>query len=262
MTQEEPVATDGMQPVLMWAWLKNGAEFSKSQKMPGHLSALAWDRHKNQGPVTLTPYASDEHESSSWANELALEMAEAIVPVLLEVLGQRITRWCDDKAYSAIESTKESIRKRFARSRKTRDSMVVTFVEGAVENSSTEVDPAPEEDQLWMSRDEAQQRFAFAALARNYSDEQLRMLCSARIEDTHGDLTAKPSIRRYPLNEVEGRVNGMLEGNPTLLDEIFVKAFRENDSVHSHLSAPRRGSAQRGAACYWQRAIGFPGAAT
>ena len=90
-----------------------------------------------------------------------------------------------------------------------------------------------------MSRVEAQQRFTLAMLARAFSDEQIKMLRSARIEDTDGYRALKRSMKLSTPDEVEGLVNRMLEGNPSLLDEIFVKLFQGEILGDAPSLAPR-----------------------
>ncbi len=70
-----------------------------------------------------------------------------------------------------------------------------------------------------MSSTEAQQRLVAALVARAFSDEQMRMLLNAQIEDTDGPEVSQVSLERLTPREVEQHVNLVLEANPHLVQE-------------------------------------------
>lgn len=70
-----------------------------------------------------------------------------------------------------------------------------------------------------MSCDEAHQRLIVALVTRAISDEQMRMLLSARIEDVRGSL-GLPATDEIPSAELAQHLNALVEARPGLLVEL------------------------------------------
>jgi hypothetical protein len=128
-----------------------------------------------------------------------------------------------------------SARSKIARTRKSDRQAdageMVTFAEAPASGPSVGLAALPAEGGARISSAEAQQRMAAAVMARAisekaraFSDEQMRVLLGAVIEDA-GDLPAVSSaIKRLTPEEIEVGVNRMLETKPAFLQEL-VKTF-------------------------------------
>jgi hypothetical protein len=136
---------------------------------------------------------------------------------------------------SALAATMGSARSKIVRAlksdRQADAGEMVTFAEAPADGPSTELAALPAEGGARISSAEAQQRMAAAVMARAisekaraFSDEQMRTLLGAMIDDA-GDLPAVSSaIKRLTPEEIEVSVNRMLEANPAFLQEL-VKTF-------------------------------------
>lgn len=228
---------------LMWVAYEDDAELSQSHKSPGDYSPLTRDADRKLGHVTLSD--ADEYELGSvdgslprsdvedadepqWSEE-DLEALAALISAVVVAARPHVERWWKERALPAIKATNESVRKRLARSRKaSRESRAEVI---------TPVDVAPHESHLVMSRDEAEQRLLAALVARAFSDEQLRVLLGARIEDVDGHVGFRSLLAQFTPEQVEGHVNLMLEANPAFLDE-FVALCR-GEQIGYGASLPR-----------------------
>ena len=88
-----------------------------------------------------------------------------------------------------------------------------------------------------MSSEEAQKRLVAALMAKAlsdeakaFSDEQIRMLLNARVEDVDVFLAWKSSLEKLTPREVEDRIHLMLETNSSFIEE-FVKMFWRDRNV-------------------------------
>ena len=215
-----------MQKRLMWVEYEDGAELSQSQKSPGDYSPLTRDAGGNLGHVTLsdadegewgsvddwtTSLDADAADERRWSEE-DLEAVAQIIGAVLVVARPHVERWWKERALPTIKATNKSVRKRFARRRKAEreatDTEAVAFA-----------DVEPAETSITMSRDEAEQRLLAALVARAFSDEQLRVLLGARIEDLDGELGVRDLLERFTPEQIEAHVNSLLEANPAFVDE-------------------------------------------
>jgi hypothetical protein len=215
-----------MQKRLMWVAYEDDAELSRSQKSPGDYSPLTRDAEGNLGHVTLSDADEDEWGSAddwmlsldeeaadeqTWSEE-DVEALALIISAVLVAARPHVERWWKERALPTIKATNKSVRKRFASYRKVGRAATVTEV-------VTSVDVVPGEARLTMSRDEAEQRLLAALVARAFSDEQLRVLLSARIEDLDGELGVRNLLEQFTPEQAQAHVNALLEANPAFLDE-------------------------------------------
>lgn len=211
---------------LMWVEYGDDAELSRSQKSPGDYSPLTRDAGGNLGHVTLSDADQDEWGSvddwmpgldadaadeQKWSEE-DVEALALLVSAVLVAARPHVERWWKERALPTIRATNESVRRRFSRSRKAEQTAAVTEAVASFEL-------APGEARLTMSRDEAEQRLLAALVARAFSDEQLRVLLSARIEDLEGELGIRNLLDQFTPEQVEAHVNSLLDANPAFLDE-------------------------------------------
>lgn len=232
---------------MMVEW-EDGAELSHSQKRPGAYSPLTRDGENNLGQVTLSDVDEDEEDSlgdfdtsdgdedasdqrareDSVVAEIVSLVVNHLIDVAVEEAKPHVKRWWNDQVRPAIKSTKDSTRDKFTRIRKagppTRDTEAVTIVDASTEDPPFDLVPAPEVERLRMSSDEAHQRLLAALVARAFSDEQIRILLNAQIEDTDAYLGSLTSIQQFSPAELEGRVELILEANPSFLED-FVHRY-------------------------------------
>ncbi|WOI62329.1 hypothetical protein [Streptomyces fradiae] len=168
-------------------------------------------------------YVTGEYGSDSRARE-RLEPEEIIEALVIlvkaaERAAPHLKRWWNYQARPFIEST----RNRLVRTRKA-DSQAITpepsnLVESASSEDSQELATALDGHRVSMSSTEAQERFIAALVARLFSEEQLRILCNARIEDEDEALQLNGPTETLTPKQVEDSIILMLEANPSLLDE-------------------------------------------
>jgi hypothetical protein len=185
-------------------------------------------------PVSEEASVSRASEPSILAEVIAEVVSHAIDVAVAEAKPY-VNRLWNDKALPAIKSARNKTSNRIAKARRADRQAdaaeLATFVEAAPADSSEEVAAALEEDKPSMSSEEAQKRLVAALMARAlsdeakaFSDEQIRMLLNARVEDGDAFLAWKSSLEKLTPQEVEDRIHLMLETNPSFLEE-FVKMF-------------------------------------
>jgi hypothetical protein len=234
---------------LMWVEWDDDAELSSSHKNPGAYSPLTRDADGNLGHATL----SDADEcgdglSHGWTSEsdddgnpdqegLTSEdisrLAETVANVLVAA-QPHVARWWKAQALPTMKTTTESVRGKLARARRLGRS------EAAAEAASS-LGSSPEELHPSMTVEEARRRLLAALVARAFSDEQVRLLVRARIEDADGPVGFKSLLEQFTMQEIQGQVSLMLEAKPELVDEFF--GFFGGDRTHNaaSLSLGKRG---------------------
>jgi hypothetical protein len=150
---------------------------------------------------------------------------------------------------STMESTMASARIKVARvlrsGRQADAGEIDAFLEAPASGPSTELAALPAEDRARMSSAEAQQRLAAAIMAKTisekaqaFSDEQMRILLGAVIEDADDLPAVSSAIKRLTPEEIEIEVNRMLEANPAFLQELAKTFWGERTADGTE--APRR----------------------
>jgi hypothetical protein len=241
---------------------EDGADLSRSHKRPGGYSPLTRDGDRKLGQVILEDPdwdelrrmvggrrpAEDIDRRASTAGltpggQLVVDVCSPLIYAGVDALGRRAERWWYERACPAIKSAVVSTWHTLTEPRKPRppgtDTEVVTLVDALSESSSIVVDAAPLEGNLRMSRDEAQQRLRAARVARAFSDEQMRLLRNARIEDGDDSPGLQRAREQSASKEVEGHVRELLEAQPLALDEVGAAAGSEVADPQ-FMFAPRR----------------------
>ena len=191
---------------------------SKGVKAQAKIRDIDEDEDSLTGSAPVYVYVTDARaQRPSVLAEIAAGVISHVIDHAVEGTKPLLKRWWNEQALPAIRSTAESTRTKIARSRESSRRTDTT-------ESATSVVPAPAETRVTMSSEEAQQRVVAALMARAFSDEQIRMLLSARIEDVDAFLEWKSSLEQFTSQELEAQLNVMLEAHPSLLDE-FVKLF-------------------------------------
>jgi hypothetical protein len=176
----------------------------------------------NSPPVIVN--ITNEYASDSQAEEPSGEALLAALILLSAIAAApHIKSWWNNQAFPFIKSAW----KRFAGTREA-DSQVAavelaTFIESAPvmavdapPESSQEMIVALKEYRSSMSSAEARERFVAALMARLFSEEQMRLLRNARIED----LELKSAMEALTPKQIGDSIRLMLETNPSLLDEL------------------------------------------
>ena len=138
-------------------------------------------------------------------------------------------------AVSTVASAVGSARSKIARGRKADHqddgAELVVFVEAATTGPAGGLAAVPAADRARMSSAEAQQRLvaaltaqAISEKAKAFSDEQLRMLLGAVIEDANDVRAVSGAVEQLTPQELENTVSRMLEANPGFVQE-FVKTL-------------------------------------
>jgi hypothetical protein len=206
------------------------------------------------GPQPVWDYGTTAHTPAE-QSEADEELRETIVILAAAVIWGTVAaapyakKWWDDNALPAMKSTitstlesarnmkttmastMESARSKVVRVRKSDRQAdageMVAFIETPTSGPSSGLPALPAEDRARMSSAEAQQRLGAAVIAKTisekaqaFSDEQMRILLGAVIEDADDLPAVSSAIRRLTPEEIEVGVNRMLEANPAFLQEL------------------------------------------
>ncbi|MFF3753206.1 hypothetical protein ACFYYH_22515 [Streptomyces sp. NPDC002018] len=169
-------------------------------------------------------YVTDEYRSVSRSKERD-ELVEVISELLSHAIYHAVAtakphvkRWWKNQALPAIKSRWN----RPARTRGT-DSQPATaeastVIEATVVNSSQEVVSALDGHRASMSSTEARVRLLLALAAKAFSEEQVRIVSSAHIEDDDGFVELARAVAELTPQQVANVVK-TLEANPSFLDD-------------------------------------------
>lgn len=98
-----------------------------------------------------------------------------------------------------------------------------------------------------MSTEEARNRFLAALVTRLYSEEQLRMLREARIEDVNGLLEPDSMVEPLTAEQIRSAITALLEENPSLVGDgaqaELGKILGTNHSESTQVPLARKSSA-------------------
>lgn len=204
---------------------EDGADLSQSRKKPGDFSPLTRDGDNNLGHVTLSD--ADEYdydwEPDSDPDPEAADLLGALVILGVIVAAQKaaphLKRWWNE---SAVPLARRA-RKRLSRDGRSADQAIAaepfTLVASAPTDSSQDVFVALDEYRATMSSAEARERFVAALVARLFSEEQLRVLRNARIEDDGPGLELVSAVETLTPQQLGESLRLMLEANPSWPDE-------------------------------------------
>ncbi len=231
---------------------EDGAELSRSRKRPGDFSPLTRDSDNNLGHVTLSDADEDEHHDDRDPDPQAGDLvgALAILGVILaaQKAAPHLKRWWDDSALPLARRA----RRRLSRDRRAEAQPIAaepfTLVASAPTESSQDVFVALDEYRASMSSAEARERFVAALVARLFSEEQLRVLRNARIEDDGPGLQLASAVKTLTPQQLGESLTLMLEANPSWPDEETLaeleKILAQSSGGDGELVPVTRGQAQ------------------
>lgn len=176
-------------------------------------------------PVAEPVYMNvDNDRSSSQEDETQVEDVLGALAVLGIILAAQraaphLKRWWNDQALPFLRKSKSRLSK--PRRSKSDAAVVESFalMEPAAEASAQDVFTALDEYRASMSSAEARERFVAALVARLFSERQLRLLRSARIEDEGGALELASAVESLTPQQLGESITLMLEANPSWPDE-------------------------------------------
>lgn len=182
--------------------------------------------------------------------------AEALSDALTQVMrhyidlgvakaAPHVKAWVANKAVPAVKSTVQSARSKLPKARRAARQVELPHPAPTdvvpVETTSIELNAEVTEDKPGMSSQEAQTRVAAALLARAFSDEQLRMVFNARIDDDGEFLAWMKSMEERTPPEVEDRIHLMIESNPGFLEEFFASLLGGRHAAGQFEASAARG---------------------
>ncbi|MET8353251.1 hypothetical protein [Micromonospora sp. NPDC005206] len=227
----------------MWVEYDDGSRLSNSQKKPGEYSPLTREDGTNKlGHVTLSDIDEDDEEDPSMAYVYTMDSSEPDRPpapaepwlsdreremlVDLLLLGAttavdkakpHVTRWLE-QAVPAVRSTWNRFRSREPGRSATRAEHAAA-AEAAAPPERQEVVAALEAYRASMSTEEARNRFLAALVTRLYSEEQLRVLREARIEDVDGLLELDSTVEPLTAEQLRSAITALLDEDPSLVGD-------------------------------------------
>lgn len=224
----------------MWVEWDDGADLSQSQKKPGDLSPLTRDGDNHLGQVTLRDIDEDEEEddwqtdpepsdpSAEEQSELE-ELVGALVVLGVIAAAQKaaphVKRWWNEQAFPFLEKSRVRLSKRRRARGQVATTEKPTMAQLAPTESSQDVVAAFEAYRASMSSAEARERFVAALVARLFSEEQLRMLRNARIEDEGSALELASAVEMLTPQQLGASITLLLEANPSWPDEETLAAL-------------------------------------
>ncbi len=223
----------------MWVERPAGTHLSQAGK-PGGFSTLARDDDTNElethatlypvddedddgeaaaGDVYITNYyvddASASRELTDEERELLAKLVVVAALIAAQVLGPRIKTLWNDRALPFIRRRWNAART--ARWRRNRQS-AVEVAAASEEAPVGEVLATVPTEQVSISSAEARARFLAAMRAREFSDEQLRILRAARIDVDAAPEQLQRAMEELPSEPLNDVVTHMLEMTPATID--------------------------------------------
>ncbi|MEV0566869.1 hypothetical protein [Dactylosporangium sp. NPDC050588] len=227
----------------MWVDYDDGSHLSKSQKKPGEYSPLTREDGTNKlGHVTLSDIDEDDEldppmvfdyamDSSSpdrplapaepWLSEQEKEILGALLilgAAAVHKAKPHVTKWLAEQAVPAVRLRWSRFRFRETGRPGARAEQAAA-AEAAAPTETQEVVAAIEAYRVSMSTEEARNRFLAALVTRLYSEEQLRVLREARIEDVNGLLALDSMMEALTADQLRAAITALLEEDPSLLGD-------------------------------------------
>jgi hypothetical protein len=169
--------------------------------------------------VTETVYVPVEQRRRTQEEEA---LQQAIADLVSHLIDRGIAKakpfaeqWWRDTARPAIDAQRAKMLERRSRRKAKKNTAVV---EAIIVEPSEELTEASEENRPNMSSAEAQARYLAALAARAYSEEQMRLVASAKIVDGEGLAELKRSLAELPPDQVKGLIEAMAT-TPSMLGE-------------------------------------------
>ncbi|MEV7961765.1 hypothetical protein [Oerskovia paurometabola] len=185
-------------------------------------------------PETVYIYVNDgygERQGTQGRSELEELLGNLVILgilVAVERAKPRVTKWWSGTAAPTLKSAWSTVTQR---RHETQGTVLVETPATIEASSSSEPDEmmldALEEYRASMSSTEARDRFVAALVARKFSDDQLRVLQRARIEDGGDSPELEGVAEALTAEQVGESITRLLEANPALLNGGTLAALGE-----------------------------------
>jgi hypothetical protein len=190
-----------------------------SNKLVGHASWVEVD----DGDVGYR-YEADPQPRRLTKEEIEFAelMAAIIVAGLIkaaEYAAPKVSRWWTEKAAPAMKATWARLSTRSAGDMAVGSEATPSIEPAVFVASATGIEVAVAESAITMSREEWQQRFRAMLLSEAFSDEQRRILASARIEGDDQAVAAQSTAVELTAQQFTDLLASRLQANPYLLTE-------------------------------------------
>lgn len=199
----------------------------------GQVKIYEIDEDESDLPDDYLDYPPSAHKVSRRVAErdpFADALSDALAQVMTHYINlgvakatPHVKRWVLESAVPAVKATAQSARIRVTqrgRARRAEAQEAAAVVDAASTETLPELDAALDDRPL-MSSEEAQSRIAAALLAKAFSDEQMRMVFGARIEDGDAFEAWIKSMEGLTPSEIEAHIHSRLASNPSFLEEFF-----------------------------------------
>lgn len=158
---------------------------------------------------------SDYRRESEESNELAEAIGELLVAVMVAGIvkaAPHVKQWWQETARPAVNRQAKRIRN-IGRKKKSDEPETLVLDPARDEHAAIERD-----QRQVMSRQEAMARIIAGLAAKAYSDEQLRMVKSARIVDVEDYAEIEQALSQIPSEQLQAVILKMVK-NPALLED-------------------------------------------
>ena len=237
----------------MWVSRPKGTHLSQSHKAPGDFSPLTRGDNSELGHVTLSPVSDDDSAADDPSfiyiyddasppqksrEQEAFERAVSdqvsrLIDFGIAKARPHVEKFWQEKARPAIKSKWDN-RPRRRKGERQLPAAEPVVIEAEVVDSSYELVEAEGQYRQNMTSAEAQARYLMAMAAQAFSDEQMRIVTNANIDDGEGLIELERKLAELPPAQVAKMIEN-IEANPSLLiDEAFdlskiLRADREVD---------------------------------
>lgn len=206
-------------------------ELTPSQKKEGGLHQNLFKDGKLKGSARFIPgeerdsdpvfiYVEDHggyrsKEEEEWAALLS-QVVNNLVTIGIAHAKPHAKRFWLEKVRPALQSRVDWVADRRAQHRKRRDKDSSVEVVSADTGPSEEIAAAGDAFKANMTSSEAQARYLLALAARQFADEQMRIMATASIQDDENVSQLGQALSELPPDRV-AEVIALLEANPSLL---------------------------------------------
>lgn len=216
---------------LMWVIRPAGTHLSESHTRPGHYSALTRDFSTNElGHATLRP-VTEEPEEDAEDPEFQWQAIIAGGVVMLGAIyashkaAPHLRTWWIDRGRPLFDRMRRRVRRTRAEDDESAGEHESQVVVGVPMIDSAEVTSAIEAYQAPMHNSEAKERLIAALVAKAFSDEQFRVLRSARIETDGESAEVAIPLDSLTPNQLADGIRKVLEANPSWPDPATLDAL-------------------------------------
>jgi hypothetical protein len=177
--------------------------------------------------VYIHEYIEPRPQEPTWLEELADEILQQAINVLVEAAKPRVVHWRDTKVIPAVKAKCDDfVLKRQARKARkaNREANTVTLVPEPMrvdEAPGQEVATTLDDQKITMTREQYRQVVLALLATDEFRDKLLHVLASAHVEDNDpAALTQLQELSELPTQRRAERVKEVLAGNPSILEDL------------------------------------------